>query len=304
MRQAAGYSAQRIEVVSEMTFSKIFSGILSPLDQMRRAQIAGLPWLWLTLGAGSLACLAYSINSAKLSAAVILATAAASALSSIGGFAFSAICGAILFHLNRDAVEVVQIMITCSIANQAAMVWDLRHQVNWKNLAVFLTGGALGLPLGVSMLLYADRHLFTIGIGVFLIIYGSFMLMRPASICPYQHPAYDVITGFLGGITGGSIGFPGASVTIWCNFKEWNKNEQRALFQPFILILQVAALFSIAAARGFGGGPAFDFAALLCVPGSWLGTAFGLLLYKRLSDFHFAKAINILLVVSGLSLVL
>lgn len=40
----------------------------------------------------------------------------ASTLSSIAGFAFSAICGAMLFHLLPRPVDIVQIMIVCSIA--------------------------------------------------------------------------------------------------------------------------------------------------------------------------------------------
>jgi hypothetical protein len=57
----------------------------------------------------------------------------ASLLSSIGGFAFSAICSAMLFHLGDDPVQVVQIMMTCSIANQAKMTWELRRDVDWTS---------------------------------------------------------------------------------------------------------------------------------------------------------------------------
>jgi uncharacterized membrane protein YfcA len=195
-------------------------------------------------------------------------------------------------------------MITCSIANQAAMVWALRRQVDWRGLAVFLCGGALGLPLGVWALLHADRHLYTLALGAFLLAYGGYMLVRRPFTVRRQHPLLDAAAGFLGGITGGAVGFPGASVTIWCGAKGWTKDRQRALFQPFILVMQVAALAAIAVARGHGGAPALEPATLLCIPGSLLGTAVGLILYRRLSDANFARAINLLLIVSGFSFVL
>ncbi|MGY2049022.1 sulfite exporter TauE/SafE family protein [Methylobacterium sp. JK268] len=262
------------------------------------------PWQWLALAGGSLTCLALAGHAGVPSAGTMLAIIVASALSSIAGFAFSAICGAMLFHLAGDPVGIVQIMITCSIANQAAMVWALRRHVNWAGLSVFLVGGLLGLPLGVWALIDADRHAFTAGLGVFLLAYGASMLARRPFTCPHQHPLLDGAAGFLGGVTGGAAGFPGASVTIWCGGKGWPKDRQRALFQPFILVMQVAALALIAAARGRAGGPAIDPASLLCIPGSLLGTKIGLLLYGRLSDVHFARAINLLLIVSGLSFLL
>ncbi len=77
----------------------------------------------------------------------------ASTLSSIAGFAFSAICGAMLFHLLADPVKVVQVMIVCSIATQLLSVITLRNAIDWRRLGRFLAGGALGLPVGVALLI-------------------------------------------------------------------------------------------------------------------------------------------------------
>ncbi|WP_456685536.1 sulfite exporter TauE/SafE family protein [Bradyrhizobium sp. P5_C11_2] len=230
--------------------------------------------------------------------------AAAAALSSIGGFAFSAICGALLFHLAIDPVQVVEIMMLCSVANQAAMVWALRQTVDWRVLAVFLAGGALGLPWGVWLLLHVDRGVYTHALGIFLLLYGTYMLLRRPVVVRWQHPALDGAVGVLGGITGGAVGFPGAFVTIWCAMKGWDKDRQRALFQPFILIMQVAALLTLSLVHGTSAGHGVELGDLLCVPGSLLGTAIGLLCYRTLSDLHFARAINLLMIVSGVSYLL
>ena len=61
-----------------------------------------------------------------------------------------------------------------------------------------------------------------------------------------QHALFDGVAGFLGGVTGGAAAFPGAFVTIWCGFKGFSKERQRGIYQPFILIVQVAAVAVLA----------------------------------------------------------
>jgi hypothetical protein len=142
---------------------------------------------------------------------IMVAIALASLLSSIAGFAFSAICGAMLFHLSDDHVQVVQIMITCSIANQAAMSWAARRDIDWQGLGVYLAGGAPGLTIGVWVLMHADHRLYTHMLGFFLLAYGTFMLLRKPMVSAWRHPALDLGSGFLGGSRVGPRGSPGHS---------------------------------------------------------------------------------------------
>ncbi|WP_233886914.1 sulfite exporter TauE/SafE family protein [Paraburkholderia flagellata] len=255
---------------------------------------------WAVLVIATVLCLSLSTQSG-VNPLVIGSVLLASAVSSIAGFAFSAVCGAMLFHLSGDPVQIVQIMIVCSVANQTAMVWSLKREIQWRELTVFLIGGAVGLPVGITVLLTLDRHVYTHVLGAFLVLYGCYMLARKPLVIGRQATAFDAFAGFLGGITGGAAGFPGAFVTIWCGFKGWNKGRQRAMFQPFILIMQVAALAAISLLRHSSGKVGFDPAILLCIPASLLGTTVGMTLYQRLSDNHFARAVNLLMIASGIS---
>ena len=90
-----------------------------------------------------------------------------------------------------------------------------------------------------------------------------------------------------------------ASVSIWCSTKGWDKNRQRAVFQPFILIVQVAALVLISVAKSGSGAP-YDPFSLVCVPAGLVGTTLGLAFYQKLSDKQFTRTVNMLLVVSGI----
>lgn len=261
---------------------------------------------WASLIYAVLACAAFggswTAGSGHPQVATMAAIMLAALLSSIGGFAFSAICGAMLFHLLPNPVQVVQIMIVCSIVNQAAMTWTLRRDIDWRLLPKYLAGGIAGVPLGVWVLLHADRTTYTPAFGVLLTAYGLWMILRRPVTLRVQHSALDMLSGFLSGITGGATGFPSSFLTVWVGFKGWDKRRQRALFQPFILITQLLALAAIALTKpavGHGGGIALT--DLLYLPGSLLGTAIGMTLFRRLSDTQFTRVVNVMLLVCGLS---
>jgi hypothetical protein len=117
-----------------------------------------------------------------------------------------------------------------------------------------------------------------------------------------QHVLLDAVAGFLGGVTGGAAAFPGAFVTIWCGLKGWSKERQRGVYQPFILIVQLIAIAVLASgghARVARGG--FDFSGVFYLPAMLLGSSLGFACFKWLNDRQFALAVNLLLVVSGVS---
>jgi len=295
----------RLEAVLNMAWQRRAEHLCGPLDRLwaGRGMATGLA-RWLTLMAASLLCAALGAHHGSHIEIIMLAIALSALVSSIAGFAFSAICGAMLFHLSSDPVQVVQVMITCSIANQAAMTWIARRGIDWQGLSVYLAGGVFGVTIGVWILLHADRALYIPALGCFLLAYGAYMLVRKPMIIRRQHAAFDFAMGLLGGVTGGAGGLPGMPVTIWCGMKGWDKARQRAVYQPFILIMQVTAFLAIAVARQSGtDGVGFEVGNLLFVPASLLGTSLGLALYRRMSDNQFARVVNVLLVVSGLSYV-
>ncbi|MGE0226663.1 MAG: hypothetical protein AB7F35_21860, partial [Acetobacteraceae bacterium] len=66
--------------------------------------------------------------------APLLAVLVAASLSSLAGFAFSAISGALLFHLLHAPVTVVEIILLCSVANQMLSVLALWRDIVWRLL--------------------------------------------------------------------------------------------------------------------------------------------------------------------------
>ncbi len=56
-------------------------------------------------------------------------------------------------------------------------------------------------------------------IGILLIVYGCYMLVRRPVTKIFTSSLGDYFVGFLGGVTGGFATFPGAFITVWCRME-------------------------------------------------------------------------------------
>jgi uncharacterized membrane protein YfcA len=259
------------------------------------------------LGLGFLAAeIAFlSAEGARDTIVALLAVLAASTVSSIAGFAFSALCGALLFHVMDSQVYAVQVMTVASIAIQSLSVMALWRSIEWRSLPVYLIGGVLGVPAGVWLLLNLHSGVYREVIGILLIAYGGYVVMRQRTWSIRTGPLADAGAGFVGGVTGGIAAFPGAAVTVWCGLKGWDKAHQRGVHQPFILLMQPVTLLAIwlMQPRSPLAAAPMDWEALIFVPAALLGTWLGLSIFKRLSDRQFELAVCGLLIASGVGLV-
>jgi uncharacterized membrane protein YfcA len=226
----------------------------------------------------------------------------AAVISSTVGFAFSAIAGAMILHYVANAVEAVQILMIASIGIQAYSVVQLSHSIRWHRCAPFILGGAAALPIGILLLVNLQPRTYASAIGAALVAYGLYMLLRrQVSIKSGYRPATDALVGALGGITGPLAAFPGACVTIWCGMRGWDKIEQRAVYQPYILIMQIIGFGTLYVLQGPSTLDPALFAYAL--PGL-AGAIIGLRVFHALTDLQFQRMINMALVASGMALML
>lgn len=229
-------------------------------------------------------------------AAVVLISAT---VSSIAGFAFAALAGIGLAFLALDPVRAVHTIVLCSIATQLYAVWQLRRNIRWLALWPMLAAGALTVPCGVWLLLHAQTAIYRIGLGVLLIGYGAYSIVRSEEWQVRVSRSRDALAGALGGFIGGLTAFPGMLMTIWCSLRGADKVGQRAIYQPYILSMQ---LVTVASLHILGRGHLGNGDDLRYVIFAVLGAAAGFALFKRMSATQFRVALNVLLVVSGFGL--
>jgi hypothetical protein len=233
---------------------------------------------------------------ALATAAVILVCAL---VSSIAGFAFSALAGSALAYLNLDPLTAVQTMVLCSIAMQAYAVWNIRESIRWLALWPMLGAGTVTIPAGVWLLVHVESMAYAIGLGAFITCYACYVLLRREPRIVGGNAWVDVAAGALGGLAGGLAGFPGAFVTIWCSMRGWDKLRQRAVYQPYILAMQIVTLGCLR----WGTPTRVSIQDLIFVPFALLGAVAGLAAFQRMSNKQFQLTLSALLAVSGIGLV-
>jgi uncharacterized membrane protein YfcA len=223
-------------------------------------------------------------------------------ISGFMGFAFSAVAGAILFHI-LSPIEAIPLMMVCSIIVQAMSLTYLRRTIEWQGSAMFILGGVLGVMPALYLLLHVEAAAFRVCFGIMLACYSAYMLLRPSSVY-FQHvrgALCDATVGFAGGLVGGLTAMPGALPTMWCDLRGLPKERQRGLVQPFIMVMQFVALMILLAGHGISF--AIIGKVVLCLPALAVGTALGIILFGRLNGTLFRRVMQLALLIAGMALV-
>lgn len=221
------------------------------------------------------------------------------------GFAFALVGSAIWLHILPPA-QVVPLVVMCALILNIALTWRLWKDMRVSLLWPFLLGAIFGVPLGVIALHQVNAGLVRDGIGGILIVYSTFMLVRPRMLVlrftRVVGRIMDGIVGMAGGVMGGATGLNGVLPTLWCGLRGWSKIEQRGVFQPYALVVHFITLLWLG---GVGATSRETLLHLLvCLPGLALGGFIGLKLFHRVSEAGFRRMLLWLLLLSGLSLVL
>lgn len=216
------------------------------------------------------------------------------------GFAFGLAASAIWLH-RIDPLQSGMLIAGCGLMLHLTTIWQQRQHVEPARIWPFVAGGLVGVPIGVHLLAYTDAGALKIVLAVFLIAFGAYALLAPKlpAVTGGGRPA-DVSIGFIGGILGGLGGYSGVLPTIWTQLRGWPKEMARAVYQPYVIVMQAVTLAGILwVARDRA-----DLKLLVMIlPPLFLGTWIGWKLYGKLDDRRFRQAIAVLLIASGFTLI-
>ena len=215
------------------------------------------------------------------------------------GFAFALATSALWLHA-LDPMHTTLLIVACSTIVQLGMVWPMRRSIEIARVSPFVIAGLAGVPIGVYVLTRTDPHAIKVALGLFLAAYGVYALAAPRLPHIGGGRAADAGIGFVSGILGGIGGYSGVLPTIWTQLRGWPKDAARAVYQPFILVMQIATFIVIGVVALDPFGVALIVAAVPpLLAGAWLGWR----AYGRLDERRFRQVIAALLVASGVALV-
>lgn len=193
------------------------------------------------------------------------------------------------------------LVVGCSLLGQAMSIRVAWHSFEARRALPFILGGAIGVPLGAWLLPHVPPAVFKAALGALMVVWCPLMLLSgDLPRFAFGGRIADAIAGWAGGVMGGLGGFSGPVPTLWCALRGWDKDSQRAMFQPFHLTMHTLTLAAYLAGGLITPGvlTMFAFAAALMIAPALLGAR----LYRRFSDAGFRRMILLLLLASGVAL--
>ena len=145
----------------------------------------------------------------------LVATFAGGLVAGLSGFAFGLVVSSAWLFIMSPA-QTASLIIAFGLIWQGYSVFKLRHAIDWRKLWPFVVGAAFGIPLGVSVLTWANPAHVRAGIGAFLVAFSLYSLFRPGLRVTAGGAPADAGVGFLNGVLAGLSGLSGVLVTIWC----------------------------------------------------------------------------------------
>jgi uncharacterized membrane protein YfcA len=198
--------------------------------------------------------------------------------------------------------QTTTLIVTYGLLVQSYAVWKLRRTLKVSRLVPLILGSAIGVPFGIAMLRWVSPAHLRMAIGVLLVLFSLYNLVRPKlPEIKWAGPRADAVVGFFNGVVGGSTGLAGILIVIWSNMRGWQRDEQRAAFQP----TGVATFLITLVALGGVGIITLEIAKLfaLGLPALAIGTWLGWKLYGKLDEASFRNSVLVLLLISGIALV-
>jgi uncharacterized membrane protein YfcA len=220
--------------------------------------------------------------------------------SGLAGFAMGFVVSAVWLHLITP-IQTTALIVGYGLWTQGYGVWKLRQSFSWRNVAPFIIGGTMGVPIGTLLLTYIEPAYMRTGVGALLVIYGIYGLSQPVFKPVQATLAADGSIGLVNGLLCGLTGLPGFIITVWSQMRGWTKDVQRAVFQPVMLAASAATAMTLSVT----GVVTADIAKLyvLGLPALLAGLWFGFKLYGKLDDVAFRKLVLLLLLGSGIALI-
>jgi uncharacterized membrane protein YfcA len=230
----------------------------------------------------------------------VAATFVAALVAGVSGFAFALIAAAVWLHV-LTPIQTATLTVSYGMMVQGYGAWKMRHAWNWSRVWPFLAGGALGVPIGISVLHWADPAHVRTGVGIFLVLYATYGLARPALHVVRGGTLADIGVGVLSGMLGAMTGFAGILIVLWSGLRGWPRDVQRGVFQPASVVLLAMCALAFGVTGSFARDTIMLF--LLGLPALAAGTWVGFKLYGRLDDAGFRRIVLLLLLLSGLPLI-
>jgi uncharacterized membrane protein YfcA len=174
-----------------------------------------------------------------------------------------------------------------------------RRAANIREVVRLTLASLLGVPAGVWALANVNEALILRLMGLILIAYTGYALLRPAA-SRLISPRWVYPAGFVAGFLGGAYNTPAPPVIVYGALRGWPKEEYRAVLHGLFCFNGVLVVVSHAVAQHMTGEVLTSF--LYTVPPLLLGVLFASRMDSRLNRDRFRKLVTVMTLLLGFSL--
>jgi uncharacterized membrane protein YfcA len=160
----------------------------------------------------------------------------------------------------------------------------------------------IGIPVGLVMLYLAPASVIMTGLGIFLIVYGVYSVIKKRIFKTIDHPllkakGWVYPFGFASGVLGGAYNFNGVPVVIYGTLRQWNPDRFRGTLQAHFLISGVL----VVTGHAIGGLWTVDALVLYgySIPAILLATVLGVYVNKRIPAKKFESYLFLIIILLG-----
>lgn len=170
-----------------------------------------------------------------------------------------------------------------------------------------VTGALIGIPIGILFIVKVPAIIITVGLGIFLIAYGSYsfikLLYAKSNVKPRLKASFwSLPVGIISGIMGSAYNTHGVPVVVYGTLRRWDPRRFRGTLQAHFLI---SGAF-IVIGQALGGLWTEDLLFLfgLSLPTIIVATLLGIFFHRRIPNEKFERYVFLLIVVLGFLLLI
>src|SRR5690606_18640288 len=103
---------------------------------------------------------------------------------------------------------------------------------------------AIGIPIGLILLIYVNENLTKLILGILIIIYSLYSLLSKSSFkLETDNKLWLFLCGFSSGVLGGAYGLNGPPLVIYGKMRNWTAKHFRATLQAYFLPASMMGMF-------------------------------------------------------------
>jgi uncharacterized membrane protein YfcA len=232
--------------------------------------------------------------SAPALAVLVAVLGGAAIVTTVAGFGFSLVSVPIMAALAgpRQAVAIASLL---GVLSTCALLVRLRRHVAWPVAARQLVAAALGMPLGLEVLLRVSERGLRIGIAM-AVTAGGLLIARGVRL-RRGGAAVDVGAGFLSGLLNTSVGTSGPPLVLVNQARQLDPDAFRATLSA--VFTGSALVTDVLFARAGRYTPTVLHVSAVCLPAVLAGWWIGVRLHRHVDADRLRPLVLVLLFVSA-----